>query len=319
MRLAATAVAAALVGACAPARSQTAPSTWQSTLDRGHPLAGRIWDVAVAQFVDESVLAERVRSAPYVAVGEQHDNPDHHRLEARLVDVIADAGKSPRVVFEMIDAAEQAKVDHALAASPRDPDALARAVDWAHSGWPPWPLYRPVFDAAVHRGLAVVGGGMARSITRRLVHEGTGSLDADFVDRFGLGAPLDTATGTAMRSEMSEAHCGLLPEAMLDPMVLVQRAKDAELAAHWSAGGAHGGVLIAGNGHVRNDRGAPAAFRRVSRQRLVTVALMEVRAGVTMPAKYAEGFDAERLPFDYVWFTPRVSDADHCNDVRKGK
>src|ERR1051325_10654076 len=143
--LAAAALTPALLGACASAKAPAAaPIAWESRLDRGHPLAGRIWDVSAAAFVEESTLVARIGAVAYVAIGEQHDNPDHHRLEARLVDAIADAGRHPRVVFEMIDAVDQAKVDAALAASPHDPDVLGRAVDWDHSGWPPWPMYRPV-------------------------------------------------------------------------------------------------------------------------------------------------------------------------------
>jgi uncharacterized iron-regulated protein len=292
---------------------------WETTLDRGHPLTGRIWDVAAARFVDEAALVERLREVSYVAVGEQHDNPDHHHLEARVIDAIASAGKRPRVVFEMLDVAEQAKVDGALAASPGDADSLGRAVDWDHSGWPPWRLYRPVLGAAVAHGLPVVGGGIARAVTHRVAREGTSALEPAFVARFGLDVPLPVPEEAAVKREMSDAHCGLLPEGMLGPMALVQRAKDAELAERWSSGGASGGILVAGNGHVRSDRGAPAAFRHVSDAKFVAVALLEVRTGVTTPGSYADGFGVQRLPFDYAWFTPRVSDEDHCKDVGKGQ
>jgi uncharacterized iron-regulated protein len=69
-------------------------------------------------------------------------------------------------------------------------------------------------------------------------------------------------------------------------------------------------VLIAGNGHVRTDRGVPWYLARIRpTARTVSVALLEVR----------EGLDAAAadLPFDYVWFTPRVDDRDPCADAEE--
>jgi uncharacterized iron-regulated protein len=157
-------------------------------------------------------------------------------------------------------------------------------------------------------------------VARRVAHEGTAALGPDIVERFRLASPLAPETQNALRTEMRDVHCGLLPEAMLDSMVLVQRARDAELADRLAvSGAARGGVLIAGNGHVRNDRGAPRALKYVIARPVLTVALVEVRGEWTHPSEYAAAFDGPALPFDYVWFTPRVSDTDHCAEVRTKK
>ena len=39
---------------------------------------------------------------------------------------------------------------------------------------------------------------------------------------------------------------------------------------------------------------------------------MEVDGEAQDPAAYAARFGVEALPFDYVWFTPRVDDLDPC-------
>ena len=44
---------------------------------------------------------------------------------------------------------------------------------------------------------------------------------------------------------------------------------------------------------------------------LVTVGLVEVVKDEFEPAAYAAGY-GERMPFDFVWFTPRVDDKDPC-------
>src|SRR3954466_1305556 len=100
----------------------------RAPVDREHPLVGRIWNGSA--FLDEQALDAAVQSADFVLLGETHDNPDHHALQARLVRVAAQ-GRKPAIVFEMLDVGQQAAVD----AAPRTSDAIAEAVDWSHSGW----------------------------------------------------------------------------------------------------------------------------------------------------------------------------------------
>jgi hypothetical protein len=51
--------------------------------------------------------------------------------------------------------------------------------------------------------------------------------------------------------------------------------------------------------------------------RVASVAFLEVQDGVLDPTDYAAGFSAPVLPFDYVWFTPRADDQDHCAKLKK--
>ena len=67
---------------------------------------------------------------------------------------------------------------------------------------------------------------------------------------------------------------------------------------------------IAGAGHVRRDRGVPTYLAtREPRSRVVSVAFREVQDSRLTPRAHAAPFDDD-LPFDYVWFTPRVDDED---------
>ena len=76
-------------------------------------------------------------------------------------------------------------------------------------------------------------------------------------------------------------------------------------------------MLIAGNGHVRKDRGVPTALARLGEAGVLSVAFTEVQQGETDPSGYAVEWHAATLPFDYVWFTPRATDADPCEGMRK--
>ncbi len=297
---------------------QPAAARWQSQGGLDHPLVGVIVEVASQRRVSEAELTARVQAANIVLVGESHDNPDHHRLEASLLQAFATAHRAPAVVFEMLDRERQPAVDASLAAHPDDADALARAVAWDASGWPAWSMYRPVFEASLASHGPILAAGLDRDAAMRIAHEGVVALDPALVQTFGLAAPLPADVQASMRHEMSEVHCGLLPEGMLDSMVLVQRARDASLAErlHEGGEGGRGALLIAGAGHVRRDQGVPAQLTRAYGASSLAIGLLQVNAEDASPERYAAAFEARVLPFDFVWFTPRANDVDHCAELR---
>jgi uncharacterized iron-regulated protein len=316
------------MSACTPTTTQrarhpaepTAPTErlpWLSKLALTHRLVGVIWDVAARRAISESELTARVQLAPILLLGETHDNPDHHRIQAELLSAFAVRHDMPVVVFEMLDRRQQTAVDASLHAHPGDVDALAQAMDWASSGWPDWWMYRPVFEAAVRAHAKILAGGLDRAVAMQVAHEGPAAFDPSLDHEFGLSTPLPPDAQADVRQEMRESHCGLLPETMLDSMGLVQRVRDALMAERLREGASNhqGALLVAGAGHVRRDRGVPALLARAGLP-AVAIGLLEVRAEVTTPEGYAQAFNAQALPFDYVWFTPRANDTDHCAELR---
>jgi hypothetical protein len=122
----------------------------------------------------------------------------------------------------------------------------------------------------------------------------------------------------AMEAEMRDSHCGHLPETALPGMVTAQRARDAAMAERLLAVAGDGAVLIAGAGHVRTDRGVPMYLAaRAPGATVASLAFVEVATGRTAPGDYAERFGVARVPFDYVWFTTRADDVDHCARFRR--
>jgi uncharacterized iron-regulated protein len=310
---------ASSTGPHAPAPPWASALHWESRLDIDHPLVGVVWDVAAKRPVTERELSARVQSSTIVLVGEAHDNPDHHRLQARLLGAFAARQEAPAVVFEMLDRERQPAVDASLSAQPGDVDALAKAVDWASSGWPAWSIYRPVFEAAVVAHASLLAAGLDRADAMHVAHDGVAAFDPSLNDAFGLSIPLPADVQANVRDEMREAHCGLLPEGMLDAMALVQRVRDALLAErlHEGTTKGHGAMLIAGVGHVRRDWGVPAQLAHAYGATSLAIGLLEVRDKVTSPDAYAEDFRVRALPFDFVWFTPRANDVDHCAELKE--
>lgn len=196
--------------------------------------------------------------ADVVLLGEIHDNPEHHRVQAAAVAALAPKA----VVWEMLTAELAAKLDASVIA---DPAALAEATDWENSGWPPLALYLPVFQAAA--GAAQYGALVPREAARGAMQTGAAEAFGEAAARFGLTEPLPADEQAEREADQQENHCNAMPEEMLPMLVEIQRLRDAVLArAVLQALEDTGGpvAVITGNGHARADRGVPAYLRRTA-------------------------------------------------------
>lgn len=285
----------------------TAPRSWQESGGATHPLAGQIYRVADGELVSEADLIEAAAAADFVMIGERHDNRDHHRLQARLVRSLQRAGQPRAVAFEMIAADRQLDIVEHLDRHPEDALGLGAAVDWERSGWPDWALYEPIARAALANGAQIVAADLNEAQKRAVFDAGARALRTSFVRRTGLDRDFPADMISDLEAELREAHCGQASPEVVRGMYQVQRARDAMMADRLAAAsGKAGGILIAGNGHVRNDRGVPWYLARLEPEgRTLTIGLLEVRDDLQ---RVPNG-----LPYEFVWFTPRVDDgADAC-------
>jgi uncharacterized iron-regulated protein len=269
--------------------------------------------------VTEQELRAAVESSRLLLLGEVHDNPDHHLLQARIVRMATGDGSRPAIAFEMLDETQQAAIDAIPKGDKSNPDAVRDAVRWDDSGWPKFKLYRPIFDAALEAGLPLVAANLPRDRIRDASRSGMEALPAGVRQRIERQGPLSPATRAEMRAEMAGSHCGELPESMLDPLILGQRARDAKLAdAIARSATADGAILITGSGHARLDRGVASylAAEELAKGPVVAVAFEEVSAGKQQPEQYypAQG-DPPR--FDFVVFTPGAEREDPCVKFRE--
>ena len=295
-----------LLGACA------ASSKWRAEHYRDHPLAGRIWAVDEARFLDRAELLAALARGEFILLGETHDNPDHHLLQAEIVTALADAGRRPVLAFEMFDMSQGPALSEHLAQSPFDAAGIGEAVGWRKAGWPDWALYQPVAEAGLQAGLELRAANMSRGDARALAQSGLAGAAPERVQRLQLDQPLPAADAENLKQEIDAAHCGYAPKEMIEAMAFAQFARDAHMACEMSSGG-DGAILIAGAGHTRRDRAVPFHLRRMAPGRtIVSLAFLEVSEGEDAATAYAAPFGGEMLPFDYVWFTPRVDIRDAC-------
>lgn len=196
--------------------------------------------------------------AEIYVLGEVHDNPAHHQVQAEAVAAIA-----PRaVVFEMLTDEQAARVRDDLLA---DPDRLGAVLEWEASGWPDFGMYYPIFAAA--RGAQVRGAAVPRERARTAMDIGMVLAFGEEAAAYGLTEDLGAEQLADRLNLQMEAHCGALPLELLAGMVDLQRMRDARLAqTALQALDETGGpvAVITGNGHARKDWGVPSYLARVA-------------------------------------------------------
>jgi uncharacterized iron-regulated protein len=303
----------------APAPSAIVPrgpsEAWRTKLDVEHVLVGQIWDVKRGAFVKQAQLGEALSKARFVLLGEKHDNPDHHALQAQMIERLVQHGRRPAVVLEMLETEQQAALDAYVARADATSAGLGAALAWEKTSWPPFSEYQPIFDAAFAAKLRLVAGNLAQADAKALVKQGISALPEPQVKALRLEEPFPAELERSLLEELKASHCGHLPDKWLAPMALAQHARDAAMArALATSSAADGAVLIAGGGHARRDRGVPYYLAlEAPGASVASVLLREVRHGETDPKLYV----AADGPFDFVWFTPRASDEDPCAAFKK--
>ena len=297
---------------------------WQSPLLRDHPLVGRIIDARTGRSLALKDVIAQAAAADVLVIGETHDNPDHHRLQGRLLAAFAAtkrkrSGRPPAIVFEMIDTDRDAALARVNGKTDRTADDIFDAAEWDTSGWPARAIYRPVMQAAARSGGPVVAAGLPRQTVRTVGRQGLKALPPARRQALRL-APLPPAHQESLERQIVKSHCDMIPRQAAAAMSGVQRLRDALLAERVMQALKENGsvVLITGTGHARADRGAPLYIRRHDPQvKTFVVWLAEAREEArdwrdllpedARPAELA----------DVVVVTPRAERKDPCEEFRK--
>lgn len=279
---------------------------WESPRNRHHPLTGTLWRVADKQLITQEELLQSMAAARIVILGEKHDNPDHHLLQAHVLEALAARGVLAQVSFEMLDSSQAEGLRAVNGDSLASDVAVQSTLQWDAEGWD-WALYGPLLMQTLKSGIELKAANISRD--EMLAVYGT-ALDP------AIQAKLNEQQLQRLHEEIDQSHCGMLPESQFAAMVRVQQARDAKMAASLAEGVAGTGVrvLIAGNFHARRDLGVPN-YIAAEQGRVLSIAFLEVQAGERDPLAYLDVF-SQTLPYDYVWFTPSVEPEDYCAGMR---
>jgi uncharacterized iron-regulated protein len=273
---------------------------------------------------------EVVRGGGIALLGEVHDNPEHHRVRGdilwpRLEPRLATRELRPAAVFEHIRTSQLEELDHFYAMARRSRRLwraadLLRVLGWERSGWPQGRLFEPLFDAALRARLPILPGTAPRERVRGLARAEAADIAEAEAASLALARSMPEPLVAALEGELQASHCGIVPGSGFATMSLAQRYTDAHMAGRLvEAAERHGGAfLLAGNGHVRTDRGVAWHLRRLAPHRTaVAVLLLEVEDGRLDAASYMPRAPDGARAADYVLLTPRQPRADPCEKLRQ--
>lgn len=247
----------------------------------------RVYDTRRNAFTDfEAMLADLAR-ADVVTVGEQHDDPNTHRLEAAILDGLLRRKVAVTLSLEMFERDVQGMLDAYLAGSLTEPDFLKQSR--------PWPRYatdyRPLVEMARENRWAVVAANVPRRIASGVAKTGQAALDAlppdertlaaaelkcprdAYFDRFaatmsGHPVPGQDATATAEMTERYYRSQCVKDETMAE-----------SIAGAFEKQGGRPGTIVHYNGAFHSDFGlgtAERVRRRLPGRRVVVVSVLPV-------------------------------------------
>ena len=121
------------------------------------------------------LLAEK---ADYILVGEFHDRPLDHQVQARILSLLAKSGKNPLLGLEMAPASSQPDLD-GFNSGKVSVDAFPQAVNWQKIWGFDFALYRPVFEAAARHNVPVFGLNIPQDVRESVRDKGVAGLTAE--------------------------------------------------------------------------------------------------------------------------------------------
>jgi uncharacterized iron-regulated protein len=260
--------------------------------------AAQILDLSSGKEISVEVLAERLRSADIVLLGELHDNPDHHQARASLIPQFAT--NKTTIVAEHLPTGRRVT---STGASLSD----LEAAGFNRNGWG-WPLHQPLFESVLGRGYALIGGNLPAGFSKELMSQGQAAMPLPMARAYEQ-AVLPAPARSRLEQDLIDGHCGKLPDKYLVPMKLVQRATDISMATALITH--RPSVLVAGNGHVRWDYGVPQVL-----------SVLEPSLKISSVGFYESGTDRAELikslagRYDFVWLTDDTQRTDPCADFK---
>ncbi|MFG6208113.1 ChaN family lipoprotein [Pseudomonas retamae] len=256
------------------------------------PVSGEIRDLHSGEVLTAEQLLTRLARPERLIIGEQHDNADHHAAQLWLLQALGEQRQQGSLLLEMLTPDQQPKV----AAARRMPASadVARMLDW-QDGWD-WTLYGPIVRFALSQPYALLAANLDNSEIRAVYREppalsGARSNAASVQDK--------------LLRQISDSHCGLLPESQMPAMLAVQQQRDRRMAERLLAAPTPS-MLLAGAWHARKDAGVPLHVLDLGAAKVPTVLIL---------AEHGENVSVAMA--DYVWYTPATSKPDYCEQMRK--
>jgi uncharacterized iron-regulated protein len=256
-------------------------------------------------------LVRRVSSADVVFFGENHDDPETHRVEFGLLDALGSGGRPVVLSLEMFERDAQQLLNAYLAGRISEAEFLAKSRPWDRYVTD----YRPMVELAKEKGWPVIAANVPRPMASAVGRKGLAALDTltpaerTWAAR-DIQCPDDAYKTRFMESMRGHGSGGAapaagdtLPTAVAQRYYLAQCIKDETMAESIVDGRRDGAIVVHYDGAFHSDyrQGTvDRVRRRAPNLRLVVITAVPV----VDPAAATLKDHAARA--DYIVFTRRI-------------
>ena len=252
-----------------------------------------------------AAMIDELAEADVVFVGENHDDPNTHKLELAILQELSAKARPVTLSLEMFERDVQEPLQHFGMGHMPEAEFLKASR--------PWPRYvtdyKPLVDFAISRSLPVIASNVPRPFASEVSKTGFAALAQKAADqKTWFAADLQCPTGDDEYYRRFLQAMGTHPDASADKFYFAQCVKDetmGESIAQSYAAGSTGGkrpLIVHVNGAFHSDfhfGTASRAQRRMPGKRIAVVTVLPV-ADIAAPVPDA----AERRRGDYLVYTP---------------
>jgi uncharacterized iron-regulated protein len=207
-----------------------------------------------------------VQSKPIVLLGEIHDHAGQHAMRLLAFQNLLQQGKRPALLMEQFDREKQSAINDVRKQTLATATDIIAAGSAGKQGWN-WDFYKPFLALALKHRLPIIAVNVSNADSMKAMRDGLGALD--------IQATPTAQVVNQQSIEIFNGHCKAMPMNIAVKMVNAQIAKDIVMAQLVTQHMAQGIVLLAGNGHIRNDIGVPHWLSSEIRQNSVSIGLLE--------------------------------------------
>jgi uncharacterized iron-regulated protein len=290
-----------LMAAAASAHSQDASSPYRDLVTVPE---GTIVHVRTGLDIDRATLFNHLAAARVVYVGETHDNPDCHRVQAEILRALADRHPDLAVGLEMVPRDHQALLDDWSAGRLSEKEFARR---WT-ALWPTgYRAYQEILTFARERQIPLVALNAPRDLVKAVSRDGLDNLPEALRSQLPREMDAHDPYHRAKTEAIFGGHSHVDSFEHFYPAQLLWDETMAETAADYLAHhpGSHL-LILAGGYHVEQGVGIP---RRLFRRVPVTFATVLPYTPVIPEDKQDRVMDVEVPPAplqiaDFVWAVP---------------
>jgi uncharacterized iron-regulated protein len=198
-------------------------------------------------------------TARVIAVGEKHDEADHHLVQAKVLSAIAERDRNIVVGLEMVSQDQQSALDDFRSGKVSE----AEFSTWWKKHWGfDYSIYKPIFDAARAKNVNIIGLNAPIALVKAVAKKGLSGLTP--AERAALPASIQESSDDRYRAFVKDSLSGhgLPPEAMAR-MIEAQAVWNETMGEKTARLAASSRVLvIAGQGHMLWRAGIPESASR---------------------------------------------------------